>query len=195
MTESDIINNSRFELTSGEISLYDSLEYILAGKATFTLLSVNTGKRFTYQCNQVTDYIDNKPVKQDKFFLSLLNGPDNTSDYMYAGMVEKLNGNNFYTLRFTAKSKVTSDAISMKAFILVLDILQSGFQRIENNRSQLKIYHDGNCAKCGRKLTDPISVAVGRGPVCAKMQHKQYALDCKKRNIVIDKKNNVLIQM
>jgi len=193
MIDSQLINDSRFEIETGEISLFDSLKYILGGDATFTLLSVISGTRFTYRCSQSVEYVDNKPVKKDMFFLNVLTGPNNQTDFKYACVIDKTNNPNFYTLRFTKKSNMTAEAPSMVAINAVLNILQSSVQHINSFRKKLKIYHDGTCSNCGRKLTDPISVAVGRGPICAAAEHKAYALGCKKRGIIIDKKGKKLI--
>lgn len=193
-TELQIIEDSRFEIETGQISLFDSLNYIMAGDATFTFLSVKTTKRFTFKCEQSKKYDETlkKVVKQDRWFVSVLTGRNNDSDYSYIGTIDS-KSNNKWILRFTAKSKVTKEAPSAIAFNFILDALQNSVSSIDKLRDKLKIFHDGNCSKCGRHLTDPISTAIGQGPICASYEHKSYKQGCKKRGIIIDKENNKLI--
>ena len=63
LTDAEIISNSRFEIDYGQISLFDGLAYILGGEAIFSLVSVVTGKKFTYKCAQATK-CDNKLNKK-----------------------------------------------------------------------------------------------------------------------------------
>ncbi len=57
----------------------DSLQFILAGNALFTVENVATGNRFTFMVRQPDD---DKP-----HFVSVLTGPDNESDYAFLGTV------------------------------------------------------------------------------------------------------------
>ena len=193
-TDEEIIEDSRFEIESGQISLFDSLNYILGGESTFTILSVKTGKRFTFKCSQSKKWNDTlkKEVPQERWFISVLTGSDNNSDYSYIGTIDsKENGK--WVLRLTQKSKISKEAPSYIAFTTILDYLQNSVKFINSLRDKLKIYHDGNCSKCGRHLSDPVSVSVGQGPICNKSAHAQFKAGCKKRGIIIDKKNNKLI--
>ena len=194
LTDAEIISNSRFEIDYGQISLFDGLAYILGGEAIFSLVSIATGKKFTYKCVQATRWDNklNKKVPYDRWFLSVLTGPDNNSDYTYAGTIDEKNNIGRWIIRTTTKSGMTSEADSFQAFVTVFDILQSSVERINAYRQKLLIYHDGNCSKCGRTLTDPVSVSVGQGPVCNPSAHAQFKAGCKKRGIIIDKKNNKL---
>lgn len=193
-TELQIIEDSRFEIEPGQISLFDSLNYIMGGDATFTFLSIKTDKRFTFKCEQSKKYDETlqKVVKQDRWFVSVLTGYNNDSDYSYLGTIDS-KSNNKWILRFTPKSKVTKEAPSAIAFNFILDALQNSVTSIDKLRDKLKIFHDGSCSKCGKHLTDPVSVAIGRGPICATIEHKQFKQGCKKRGILIDKENNKLI--
>ena len=125
-------------------------EFILAGKAVFTLLSVNTGTRFTYKVKLADKQNENEP---DLFFVSLLNGPDNYENYVYIGIIR--NGE----FRTTAKSKVSDDAPSLKAFAWT-------WKRIDDIPDTIQIWHEGKCGRCARKLTVPESIQSGFGPEC-----------------------------
>lgn len=195
LTDEEIISNSRFEIDYGQVSLFDAMAFILNGESTFTIVSVKTGKRFTYRCKQSFRYNheQKKELPEERWFVSVLTGPDNTSDYSYAGTIDRKDYTGKWVLRTTPKSRITEGADSFKSFQFVFELLQSSVTRIDSFRDKLLIYHDGKCSKCGRALTDPVSVAIAMGPICNSMAHKQFKDGCKKRGIKIDKANNKLI--
>ena len=125
----------------------DALNYLRGGHGSFTLVSKKTGTRFTYRVRGG----DDKPL-----FVSLLNGPDNTEDFMYIGFIPE------DKLLWSKKSVVSKDSASFKALAWTLGKLQNGVMP-EN----LEFWHDGSCARCGRALTVPESIEMGLGPVCA----------------------------
>lgn len=128
----------------------DALNYILGGKATITVQNVLTKNRFTFQIKE------NKKANFPVFFVKVLNGPDNTSNYLYIGSI--LNGR--YTL--TKGSKVSITAQSFRTFEYIYFHLVHG-----TLPSNIEIFHHGHCSKCGKKLTVPESIKTGMGPVCS----------------------------
>lgn len=64
----------------------DVKSYALAGLATITLTSQRTGARYTYKISRAkgADW-DGSPKKL--WFVGLLTGPDNESDYEYVGLI------------------------------------------------------------------------------------------------------------
>lgn len=125
-------------------------QFILAGKAFFTLQNKETGNRFTYKVSKLDD--DSK----DMWFVSVLTGSDNDGSYTYAGIIT---GNTF---RLTAKSKMTLDALSVKGFNWL-------WNTVTNNApipEKVEFYHAGKCGRCGRTLTTPESIESGFGPTC-----------------------------
>ena len=165
-TDEQIIEDSRFQIETGQVSLFDSLAYILGGEATFTTLSVKTGKRFTFKCVQSKEWDPTlkKDMPKERWFISVLSGPDNNSDYSYIGTIDSKE-NNKWILRLTKKSKVSSESDSFKAITTILDYLQNNVKFIDSLREKLKIYHDGSCSKCGKTLTTPVSVATSFRPI------------------------------
>ncbi len=129
-------------------------DFILAGNATFTLVGRST--RFTYRI-QRADPREGQP--QPPYFVSLLTGSNNETDYSYIGLL--VPGAN--TVRRTSKSRVTLDSPAMKAINWALPILFAGRQL----PAPAAAFHEGTCGRCGRKLTTPESVALGIGPDCA----------------------------
>jgi Family of unknown function (DUF6011) len=159
-----------------------ALAFMLAGNATFTLRSTKTGTRFTYNVKRVCcdqckrDYSGRKVQscskcdchnKPAKYFVSLLTGPDNTSDYSYMGMLVPTNPDyleqNLYSFVRTRNSRHTEDTPSVKAFTWTLNHLTNGQGAMPEG---VEVWHAGKCGKCGRKLTVPSSIAIGIGPEC-----------------------------
>jgi hypothetical protein len=125
-------------------------EFMTAGKALFTLKNEETGNRFTFKVSKPKD--ENKNM----FFVSVLNGPDNYSNYMYMGCIFDK------TFKLTRNSKVTQAAPSYRAFNRLWDMITGNHDLPE----QVKVLHNGKCARCGRRLTVPESIESGFGPHC-----------------------------
>ena len=121
-------------------------EYVFAGNARFTLVSKATGARYTYRLK----LSDNGGI----FFASVLTGPDNTTDYRYAGIVPSRERTAFRT---TKGSKLGPSAPSVRALEWFLRHLES---------EQVEVWHEGRCGRCSRVLTTPESVERGIGPEC-----------------------------
>jgi len=134
----------------------DIKKFILAGKAIFTLESTRTGKWFTYKVNKKEFKNDAGEVDKPFYFVSILRGPSNESDYTYLGTINP----RFY-VNTTSKSKVSKDSISFKALSFFLTYLRKG-----ELYNEINFYHEGICGKCGKKLTTPSSISVGLGPIC-----------------------------
>jgi len=97
----------------------------------------------------------------DAYFINMLAGPDNLSDYSYVGMLNPETG----AVKLTAKSRMTADSWPVRLVRRVFaclwadhgaDIEQAGFRLMHANR----------CGRCGRALTTPESIESGLGPVC-----------------------------
>lgn len=125
-----------------------ALRFILAGNATVTLVSKTTGNRFTYKVRASEDGAVH--------FVSLLNGPDNESQYAYFGYVRR--GVFFHGGR---KAKVAETAPSARGFKWAFEQFSAG-----QMPASLEVWHEGRCGRCGRKLTVPSSIASGFGPEC-----------------------------
>jgi hypothetical protein len=133
----------------------DALNFMLAGRARFTLRSEKTGTRFTFQVSQ--------PEGKDIWFVGLLTSGDNESGYSYVGIISK-----DFVFLTTGASKLPMDAPPLKAFSWTLRHL------VERQEvpPQLEVWHEGACGKCGRTLTVPESIASGFGPTCIESRHK-----------------------
>jgi len=126
----------------------EAVQFIQAGNAVFTLVSKKTGARFTYK---VTESDDGK-----LFFVGVLTGPDNTSDYSYLGIIRA------GVFMQTAKSRIWPGAPSYDAFAWFWKQLDKPALP-----DTLEVWHEGRCGRCGRPLTVPESIERGIGPECA----------------------------
>ena len=136
-----------------------ALNFILGGKAFVTLVSQTSGNRYTYKITEADKRnLNDLPT----YFVSLLNGPDNWSNYAYIGMIKQC-PNGSYDFRWTAKSKVSEDAPSFIGFNFCFSAL------VNNTMRGFEVWHEGKCGRCGRKLTVPESIACGFGPECIGM--------------------------
>lgn len=124
-------------------------DYMLAGKATFTVKSLASGEHYTFRMEKLED--------KDLWFVSLLTLGDT---YTYMGVVDG------YPLHFrlTKKSNYTESCKTVKVFRWCLGNVVL-LRRFPNN---LEVRHEGTCGKCGRALTRPDSIDRGIGPECAK---------------------------
>ena len=130
----------------------DIRDYITGGHGTFTLLSLSSYNRFTYKIGT--------PENQYPYFVSVLTGPDNTSDYTFIGTIFE-NGDTL-TYRASKKSPVGDKAQSNLALHWFLSHINANVKP-----ASVAFYHEGRCGRCGRKLTTPESVKRGLGPHCA----------------------------
>jgi len=130
----------------------DFKQFITAGKAVFTVKNTETNNRFTFR---ITKKENNNGT--NVFFVSVLTGSYNESNYSYIGMITTDR-----VFRWTRKSNVRTNSMSFKAFAWLW----------KNRRTvmpeKLEFRHEGCCGRCGRKLTTPESIDMGFGPECIK---------------------------
>lgn len=126
--------------------------FILAGNATFTIQSVETGTHFTF-----TLAAPPRRKTHDRFARVLI-GPD---VWAYLGVVVSS------SLLPTRASKISESAPSWKALAWFLRELQ----RTPDDEPPAKVIfrHEGKCGRCGRPLTTPASIDTGLGPDCAEI--------------------------
>ena len=130
----------------------DATRYIRAGKATITLRSAKTQTRFTYEIERIEK--SNKAQ-----FVRVLTGGDNQADYQYMGLIDERG-----RFKRTERSRIEETAVSYIAF-------EWSWRALAERKvmpTQLEVWHEGSCGRCGRKLTVPESIADGLGPECRK---------------------------
>lgn len=140
-------------MNDGKLAFADTLAFILAGDARFTIVSLRTGTRYTFRVRKGEP---NDRYPEPAWFVSLLTGPDNESDYQYFGLLK--NGD----FRLSPRSKMDNSSGPVAAMRWLLAHLIRGVEP-----KNTEVWHTGRCGKCGRALTVPASVASGYGPECA----------------------------
>ena len=129
-----------------------SKEFVLAGKAVFTIS--NGSQHYTYKVRHMPGN-DRWP---ESWYIYLLTGPDNTSDYTYVGVLKARTG----AVLLTQKSRYTEDSLPVKVVRWAIGLMWSGKPLPEGYSMQ----HEGRCGRCGRVLTHPESLESGLGPEC-----------------------------
>lgn len=141
-----------------------SKEFITAGKAIFTL---EVPSEFARKHDLPPHYTYRVKFKKgsgnfnDAFFIQLLTGPENTSDYTYLGMLDDATGN----IKLTRKSAYGEDSMVVKLLRRALARVWKG-EQTELEVHGFKLHHEGRCGRCGRLLTVPESIETGIGPEC-----------------------------
>ncbi len=151
-------NHDNHDQNSGSLlhGVENISKFMLAGLATITVVSKKTGTRFTYK-------IKKKEGSEDFWFVGLLNGPDNETNYTYMGHIAL---RQVFTY-FCGHTKVGAEAPSQTAFIYLCQALfRPGWANPEYRLAQIEVWHEGKCGRCGRKLTVPESIESGYGPEC-----------------------------
>jgi hypothetical protein len=143
--------------------LREPLYFMLAGKAVFTVVNESTGNRFTYK---VVKARDAKP--QGPWFVKVLCGPDNMRHYKYLGCVWLNHPDQGPVYVHGKKSRISHEADSARAFAWTLRRL-AGVGVLPDC---IKVYHEGRCGRCGKRLTVPQSIEDGYGPECVKLIQK-----------------------
>jgi hypothetical protein len=139
-----------------------SKTFILAGKATFTIETPDNGHR-TYKVEHVPAN-DRWP---ESYFVKLLTGSDNESDYTYLGKLDMHTGQ----VATTKKSQQYENTFPLNLLNRVLARVWSD-DHAAYEQHGYKTHHEGRCGRCARKLTVPSSVESGFGPECIELVGK-----------------------
>lgn len=140
-----------------------TIDFLTAGYAIFTVSSPKT-RHYTFRVKalKAQEGKEGVPVKSyDGLFVSVLTGPENTSDYTYMGVIEK----SYYgewRFRITRASRYNPGTPVVEVFEWALAVIKSQKTLPEG----YAIEHMGRCGRCGRPLTDPDSIRLGIGPKC-----------------------------
>jgi len=130
--------------------------WVLAGEAVFTIQKPH----YTYKVQRV-EGSDRWP---EAYFVKLLIGPDNTSDFAYMGKLNAFTGQ----VNTTTKSQKFDGSYPLRLLNRVLARVWCDDNAAFESHGY-HVHHEGKCCRCGRRLTVPASVESGIGPECAKM--------------------------
>lgn len=128
-------------------------QFAIGGKATLTI--VGKDHRYTFKVDKAEP---TGHYTTAAYFLSMLTGADNTSDYSYVGLLDCATGR----IRLTRKSRMNEESTPVKAWNWYMAIVWAGRMPTAG-----QCWHIGRCGRCGRALTVPASIASGFGPECS----------------------------
>ena len=134
----------------------DVQDFVLGGKALFTVKNEETGSRFTYKVQK------SKKIEDSPLFVSVLTGANNEvwSNYTFLGTI--FDEKNY---RHGKNSSIGYDAQSELVFKWFFPRVLAG-----KLPDVVNVYHEGKCGICGRKLTVPESIELGFGAKCLSMR-------------------------
>lgn len=133
--------------------------FVEGGNATLTIVSKKTEKRFTIKVAAPGHQRKKPAAERDILFISYLNGSDNEADYEYLGQIYP---SRQYSYHHGRKARASREAPIAKAVSWFMGQVFGNGAQLE----QVEVFHEGRCARCGRKLTVPSSIASGFGPEC-----------------------------
>lgn len=133
-------------LEEGRLPQGNAREYLLAGNAVVTFRNSVTGKRFTYKVRQ--------PDDTHPHFVSI---PGGGEGWTFMGTI--FDGE---TYRHGKRTIIKNGSASAIAFEWL-------WRHIDKLPTEIEIWHEGSCLRCGRQLTVPESIASGYGPICAEI--------------------------
>jgi hypothetical protein len=140
-------------------------EFILAGNAIFTITNDHLNRRFTYRVTRKKADLE----YGERFFVSVLTGPNNLANYTYLGLLDPTSGR----IVLTNGSQFIADAAEFRVVQAAVDAIWKGQPLTPTST----IHHEGKCGRCGRPLTVPRSIDGGFGPVCARRVAKRRTQD------------------
>lgn len=129
-------------------------EYCMGGNAIVTLTSP-TGVHYTYYIRAPWQDDKEEFTKDVRFVYAL--GAE--QKWFYIGGLYK-NGTSF---RSTKNSTVSGRSPVFKGVVYLVKMMNRDFD------TPMIVQHEGCCSRCGRRLTDPISIERGIGPKCYTM--------------------------
>ena len=142
------------KLTTGK----EIASVLTAGNAILTFLNSQTGNRFTFKIVK-KDEDKNNLTENNLFWVKVLTGSDNDSDWTFIGTIFKTKDGTI-TYKHSNKSRIRYSAQSAKVINWLVGIGEGVVPDV------LKVYHNGFCLKCGKTLTVPESIESGIGPKC-----------------------------
>lgn len=142
------------------------MAFLLGGHAFFTVAN-GRGDHYSFRVN-APKVEEGKPAGKPVWFVSVLTGPENTSDYTYMGIIAhvRFTAGDVHgerpEFRLTGKSTYNPDSKPVRVFQWAMSIM-AGDRALPEGWT---IQHMGKCCRCGRALTDPESIRLGIGPTC-----------------------------
>lgn len=123
--------------------------FMLAGNSIFTVLNKRTEGHMTFKVSQKKAEEGKEP--EPLWFVSVCTAYDT---YICIGRI--------VGKEFIPSKKYNGDSSSIKSF----QILWNRYGILKSPMDDVEFLHSDRCARCGRIMTDPESLAYGMGPYC-----------------------------
>jgi len=140
------------------------LAFMLSGDATVTFEGQT--KDYTFKITKGDEPTDEQKAKgwSQAWFVGLLTGSDNEHSYTYMGLIRTNRKTGILDFFTAGRTQYNMMSPCVVAFKWAFDIFLQG--RVPTT---LKVWHEGTCGRCGRKLTTKQSIQDGFGPVCVEL--------------------------
>lgn len=140
--------------------------FVLAGRACFTLKSIKTGKHLIYKIIKTKK--QNAMIGKT-FFVKAKNSQNQYLYFAHIKEIETTDSINTINYWHADNAQVErKDILSRGFYWFMRHLFSTGASKIE----QVEFWHNGNCGRCGKPLTDPKSISRGFGPHCYKLTAK-----------------------
>ena len=103
-----------------------------------------------------------RPKGYKTMLLDAMVGSDNHDGFEYIG---SMNRGLFIKPKAGVSSKAAMVRSEIQWYAKQLWLSDKGYR---NELASVELHHEGKCACCGRKLTNPVSIETGIGPECSK---------------------------
>lgn len=137
----------RTAMNKWELNLESALRFMLAGNSEFVAMSGRTGRTFQYRLVRKTN--------QNNVMYWVY------SEGLYLGVVYFDIDSNVYKFSQSLKGKLCKDDIRIASLLFILNKLYN-----HNYNINVKIYHLGNCGKCGVRLHMDKALRTGLCNLC-----------------------------
>ena len=137
---------------SGEVAL----SALTAGRAIVSLRSQRTGEFRTYRVSK----FDTSPHFSVDYRVVNGLGVYRVDGWTRIGVLYV--NDEGIPHRFVRNMKTSVDSVTIDGFFWMVDRLVNKTWDDE----KAEIWHEGQCCKCGRRLTDPESIRLALGPIC-----------------------------
>lgn len=138
---------------------------------TFTLRNEEEGSHITLRTSRAKGHLYSQGV-----VVEVMNGSENSSDFALLGVAERAFGGFTFTPKYDLdwrdrfvprkvwRDSRVADRHTPRQVEKGVKTMLWLARQVETGR--FTIHPSGNCAHCGRKLTEPESIESGLGPIC-----------------------------
>lgn len=121
----------------------------------FTIHSQKTGEHRTFKIST---------SRKNARFVSLLTGPDNQTNYESFAVVS----DDWQKIHVFKRLRGETSPSMWETYACVLECMLMNKDNGYYEKLGMTIQGSRKCAKCGKELTEPESIAIGIGPYCRK---------------------------